>query len=210
MKILPTAPNSTQQSLLRVKNFISNPLLRLAKLKNRVNSTKPVTTKPIQKALFSSENDKENVTPEKLQSGLVQASKKIQKTNQKPVQIASSRKVLADITNAPQTKSSGEKSTKKPQIEKSFLEDGGTKQTANYVTLTYINMHTRHTYRFYCFHDKDLSIPADYATKTITHSCDNDCTTDEDQIRGAIKNLYRSIESQLKEQKEIENYLKRP
>jgi hypothetical protein len=46
---------------------------------------------------------------------------------------------------------------------------------------------------FKCFRDKDLNIPKEFASKIIPHSLDNDCSTDEEQIQGAIRNQYKSL-----------------
>lgn len=70
-------------------------------------------------------------------------------------------------------------------------------------TLSYTNSHTKRTYKFYCFDERDLKVPAVISDKTINHTLDNDCSTDEGQVRGAIIKLFRNIESGLKERESL-------
>ena len=46
-------------------------------------------------------------------------------------------------------------------------------------------------------------MPSVISDKTISHTLDNDCSTDEGQVRGAIIKLFRNIESGLKERESI-------
>ena len=62
------------------------------------------------------------------------------------------------------------------------------------------------TYSFSCFSDKDFPIPEECRKKIVELSCDDDCMTDDEQISGAIKKLYTSLQdSVVKRNKEIEN-----
>lgn len=80
-------------------------------------------------------------------------------------------------------------------------------------SLNYINKHTKRIYKFYCFRDEDLKFPNQYSQKTIQHvlffvliekqNIDNDCSTDDQQINGAIIKLYRNLESGIKDTKKI-------
>ena len=84
------------------------------------------------------------------------------------------------------------------------------------MTLSFKNITTGKTENFYCFHDFDLGISKEFGEKLtiqvnnprIVHNHvkdrDNDCTTDEDQIRSAIKNVYRSLENKIREEKEAD------
>lgn len=131
---LRSATNASQKVLTGVRNCVARPF-RVAKLKNENMALKPKPAKELQRVLFSNENNKEN-SPSK-QSKLVEGSKKIQKISKLSLQTrSSSRKVLGDITNIEKTKDSAKKSsTKKPQVEKTFLEDVIEEpyQTSNYV-----------------------------------------------------------------------------
>lgn len=50
------------------------------------------------------------------------------------------------------------------------------------------------TYSFSCFSEKDIALPEECRNKIVELSCDDDCMTDDDQIKGAIKKLYGSLQ----------------
>jgi len=50
------------------------------------------------------------------------------------------------------------------------------------------------TYNFSCFSEKEIVIPEECRNKIVELSCDDDCMTDDDQIKGAIKKLYSSLQ----------------
>jgi len=67
--------------------------------------------------------------------------------------------------------------------------------------LNYINKNNR-AYRFYCFNDSELRFPTVHKNNTIQHNIDNDCSTDHNQIKGAIIKLYKNLDQGVKDYKE--------
>ena len=84
---------------------------------------------------------------------------------------------------------------------KVFLEDG-TKQTRNYENVQLTDGRTKKKLDFFCFPERDLPVTASHAGKVVSHSCDNDCSTDEEQIKNAIDDLFQSLQECVKEEKE--------
>lgn len=83
---------------------------------------------------------------------------------------------------------------------KVFLEDG-TKQTRNYENIQLTDGRTKKKLNFFCFPERDLPVTASHAGKVVAHSCDNDCSTDEEQIKTAIDDLFQSLQECVKEEK---------
>ena len=68
---------------------------------------------------------------------------------------------------------------------------------------------------FRCFDEKDLKIPEEFSKKTISHvkktdfqsflsffqTLDNDVTTDEEQVKSAIRNLKNAVMESLEKKK---------
>mmetsp|Transcript_18319 Transcript_18319/g.21113 ORF Transcript_18319/g.21113 Transcript_18319/m.21113 type:complete len:197 (+) Transcript_18319:71-661(+) len=184
--------SNTRQTVLNNGTFATK-LKRLSSNQAKVTKESSIITSKIV-------NDENEVSSVKEVPPLNSRSKKISKAKDFTI----TRRVFGEITNQMASNDEDANKAKKVMKPKEFIEDNLPK-TANYFNLNYINKHTQQTYNFTCFQDKDLKIPGNYAEKTITHSCDNDCTTDEDQIRSAIRNLFRSIEGQVKEMKEAAN-----
>jgi len=210
---LLNSADSSQKTLLAKRNAINKGMF-IAKIKNRL-ATNNLQVKPISRALFANnenkENENSNENPKNV--AIVSRSKKIGKPAEVPI-IQPSRAALGEITstNINIIKTETDSGSKKPVLVMNkkttphFLEDQPKVQpvTTNYIRLNYMNKHTRKLFTFFCFQDKELKFPQSFADKTIQHSCDNDCTTDEDQIRGAKRNLQKALENQLKEIKEAE------
>jgi hypothetical protein len=210
---LLNSADSSQKTIMARKNALTKGMF-VAKLKNKI-ATNNLQVKPISRALFTNSNNdnKENEAPTPDQKmkppgqnvqGLSSRSKKIGKLAENPV--TQQRNALADLTNTAKPQPDID-SSKKPvvmmQKKPTFLEDR-VPFTQNYIKLNYMNKHSRRVFSFYCFQDKELKFPNAFAEKTIAHSCDNDCTTDEDQIRGAKRNLQKALETYIKEQKDAE------
>lgn len=185
----------------------------ITRIKNKLENNN-LQVKPISRALFANnenkENENSNENPKNV--AIVSRSKKIGKPAEVPI-IQPTRAALGEITstNINIIKTETDSGSKKPVLVMNkktphFLEDQPKVQpvTTNYIRLNYMNKHTRKLFTFFCFQDKELKFPQSFADKTIQHSCDNDCTTDEDQIRGAKRNLQKALENQLKEIKEAE------
>jgi len=210
---LLNSADSSQKTLLAKRNAINKGMF-IAKIKNRL-ATNNLQVKPISRALFANnenkENENSNENPKNV--AIVSRSKKIGKPAEVPI-IQPSRAALGEITstNINIIKTETDSGSKKPVLVMNkkttphFLEDQPKVQpvTTNYIRLNYMNKHTRKLFTFFCFQDKELKFPQSFADKTIQHSCDNDCTTDEDQIRGAKRNLQKALENPLKEIKEAE------
>jgi len=210
---LLNSADSSQKTIMARKNALTKGMF-VAKLKNKI-ATNNLQVKPISRALFTNSNgdNKENEAPspdQKMKApnphvqGLSSRSKKITKANENPTN--QTRNALADVTNTttrPDPDSAKRLATLAKKPTPQFLEDR-VPFTQNYIKLNYMNKHTRRVFSFYCFQDKELKFPGAFAEKTIAHSCDNDCTTDEDQIRGAKRNLQKALETYLKEQKDAE------
>jgi hypothetical protein len=59
--------------------------------------------------------------------------------------------------------------------------------------LKYKSFSSKKEHKFRCFKEKDLGIPRQYSAKIIHHHMDNDCYTDDEQMKLAVKNLYFSL-----------------
>jgi len=132
-------------------------------------------------------------------------SKKIRKENI----IKPAISVLGDITNHHHRKLNFENSLLKkvrlaanapsPKVisHKYFLEDKevplhmNLPKTRNYSLVDFESRKPDRKQKFVCFSDMELKINLNFQ-KIIPHSCDNDCSTDDEQIKGAIKTLYKN------------------
>ena len=63
-------------------------------------------------------------------------------------------------------------------------------------------------FSFKCYNEKDLKISSVHSNKIITRTCDDDCSTDDEQINYAISKLYDSLKSVASERKKMK-YLRR-
>eukprot|EP01017_Pseudomicrothorax_dubius_P005523 TRINITY_DN11417_c0_g2_i4.p1 TRINITY_DN11417_c0_g2~~TRINITY_DN11417_c0_g2_i4.p1 ORF type:complete len:191 (+),score=35.94 TRINITY_DN11417_c0_g2_i4:174-746(+) len=120
--------------------------------------------------------------------------------------IRTTKKVLREVTNVIEEVPDLEcppSTTKKIQQEETSTPPPA---PILYSTLTYSGA-SQKKYQFPCFLDRDLKLPAHFASKTISHSCDNDCQTDDEQIKNAIRTVSRSLESVTREQRQIKKSL---
>jgi len=220
---LLNSADSSQKTIMARKNALNKGMF-ITRIKNKLENNN-LQVKPISRALFANAENKENEAPspdQKNQSevmAMISRSKKIGKpmenqplppprmalgdvthsymgNNRIPVDQDPNRKMQVAVQGAMQGAGAYKKTPH-------FLEDKGN-FTSNYITLNYMNPKSRKVFSFRCYQDKELNYPQHYAEKTIAHSCDNDCTTDEDQIRGAKRNLQKAMETYLKEQKEMD------
>jgi len=183
---LTTESRKTSQTTLfgmknaAISNFFVSGIKKNFNTANEIKSSTQISSNIVKNNLSDILWD-----PENRPSSLLQSSKKIQKTNKN--ENTPSRTALRDITNRTISTPSSIKSSK------SFAEDE-VKKTKNYVTLTYYNTSSTEKHDFCCFHDQDLKVPPKFADKTITYTCDNDCITDDEQVKGAIKILFKSLQ----------------
>eukprot|EP01017_Pseudomicrothorax_dubius_P032649 TRINITY_DN4292_c0_g1_i4.p1 TRINITY_DN4292_c0_g1~~TRINITY_DN4292_c0_g1_i4.p1 ORF type:complete len:108 (+),score=20.31 TRINITY_DN4292_c0_g1_i4:597-920(+) len=66
--------------------------------------------------------------------------------------------------------------------------------TDRFTSLRYMNVKTQKRYEIKCFLDDELEIPPGLDNKTISHACDNDVSSDDDQIRRGIKHMFTSLQ----------------
>merc|ERR1712166_370016 len=111
--------------------------------------------------------------------------------------------VLGDITNHQQQKKRDYhknvlqnlktgNSIRQLVSHKYFLEDNekpackDMPKTKNYSMVNFTTNKPDKRLKFVCFNDRELNIKMSFQ-QIIPHSCDNDCSTDDEQIKGAIK-----------------------
>ena len=63
-------------------------------------------------------------------------------------------------------------------------------------------------FSFKCYNELDMKIPAEYSQKIIQRTCDDDCSTDDEQISNAITKLYDSLKTVASERKKLK-YLRK-
>jgi len=172
-----------------LRNFVTSKLKPLNKTYSKLSVEDTDTDTPIHKTYGL-------ISPGKKDS-ILQLSKKIQKFN------LTSKAPLKPLTNL-SSKSSSIVSKATTTNDKFFLEDTY-KVTKNYVTLSYSNFSKTTNMDFLCFHERDLDISSTFSDKIVSHSCDNDVDSDDEQINSAIKTLYSSLEEAIKEEKKGKN-----
>lgn len=151
---------------------------------------------------YKPENDDYESISRKQPVPLSMQSKKISKPKDNMI----NRRVLGEITNqmTPAFDQSllEDKVVEKPK-EREFKEEMMIKASACPINLKYLNKRSKKLLSFKCYWDRDLKFPKDYANKTVDQNCDNDCSSDEDQINNGIRNLFRSLEGQVRLMKEF-------
>jgi len=131
------------------------------------------------------------------------------------------RSIFQDITNKAATKSSftntlkdqiKANNTQKRRImnhnvylEDTFAYDEDSKRpsTTKFTTLSFVNKTSKRLFKFYCFNDQELKFPNAFSGKSINHNIDNDCSTDDQQIKGAIIKLYKNLDGGVKDIKDF-------
>lgn len=188
MRVLTHSSTYSQKTMLAQKGLTLRSFMA-TKLK-KTNQPEKMETKTTIKAnsKFEDENDFSFESVRK-PTTILNESKKIQKSS-------FTKKPFKEMTNPivplpVRTLRSG----------KVFLEDG-TKQTRNYENIQLTDGRTKKKLEFFCFPERDLPVTASHAGKVVSHSCDNDCSTDEEQIKNAIDDLFQSLQECVKEEKE--------
>lgn len=105
-------------------------------------------------------------------------------------------------------------SSQKPKIlnhnvylEDKFAYDLDSKRlsTKKFTTLSFVNKSSKRLFKFYCFNDKELKFPTAMTGKSINHNIDNDCSTDDNQIKGAVIKLWRNLDAGVKDIKDFKS-----
>lgn len=65
------------------------------------------------------------------------------------------------------------------------------------------NLNKDKKFSFKCYGSNHLKIPKAHSNKLISRKCDDDCSTDDEQITYAINKLYDSLKSEAGERKKL-------
>lgn len=184
MRVLPHTSNYSQKAMLAQKGLTLRSFVatKLKKTTEQEKQEMKINVKATSK--YVDENDFDTKSTKK--HTILIESKKIQKSTFK-------KAPFTELTNPTPTP------IRTLRSGKVFLEDG-TKQTRNYENVQLLHARTKKKHNFLCFPERDLPVTASHAGKVVQHSCDNDCSTDEEQIKTAISDLFESLQECVKEE----------